>query len=276
MLITCPNCKTTLSKSINTFDCLNGHSFDISKDGAVNLLLPNQKKKLQPGDNKSMINARELFLSSGNYDFLIDSLNSIITKNGILISNLNSTSLVDLGCGTGYYTRNIGGPEISTKVGIDISKFAIAKAAKKDKSTTYIVGSVFNLPIEKDAVDLALNIFSPIHLQELERILKPGGYFLKVIPIGNHMKEIAELVYEKFNPHQSSIDTEIEALANFSIVHQEELKQSISISKSVLENFISMTPYVYKFKESDLSGLQSMEVTVSFKIFLAKYNDSIV
>ena len=73
-IVTCPNCKFLLFPFENTFKCQNGHSFDFSKDGYINLLLANQKKKNNPGDNKIMLNARNEFLSQGYYDFLIKNI----------------------------------------------------------------------------------------------------------------------------------------------------------------------------------------------------------
>ena len=114
----------------------------------------------------------------------------------------------------------------STAISFDISKIGIAKAAVKDKDSTYVVGSVFNVPVEDNSIDLLLNIFAPLHLEELKRVLKTGGYFIKVIPTGDHMKEVAELVYKKFIPHQSSIQKDIESDSMFRIVKVENLKRN--------------------------------------------------
>ena len=70
----CPNCKEKLEKNGNTYKCLNNHSFDISKQGYVNLLL-NSKNS---GDNKEMITARHEFLKKGYFDNLLNSIASII------------------------------------------------------------------------------------------------------------------------------------------------------------------------------------------------------
>jgi len=71
-ILICPNCKSALHRSDKVLICENGHSFDVAKEGYVNLLLANRKKSLNPGDNKIMMNAREAFLSIGFYDFLME------------------------------------------------------------------------------------------------------------------------------------------------------------------------------------------------------------
>ena len=271
-IIICPNCKSLLHQFEKTVRCQNGHSFDFSKEGYINLLLANQKKKNNPGDNKIMVNAREAFLSAGHYDFLLEKIESIIHSFDIFsASNGGNIHLLDLGCGTGFYTRNLFKQKSLSKIGVDISKIGIAKASIKDKYSTYIVGSAFNLAIEDNSIDLLINIFSPINLEELKRVLKPGGYFIKVIPTGDHMKEVAELVYEEFIPHQSSIKEDIDSNSMFRIIKVENLKRMIFLSEQDLLNFISMTPYLYKFKKGQLELLTELSVTISFEIIIAKY-----
>lgn len=271
-IITCPNCKSLLHPFEKTVKCQNGHSFDRSKEGYINLLLANQKKKNNPGDNKIMANAREAFLSTGQYDFLLDHIETTIDSFDLFSTvDKDIFHLLDLGCGTGFYTRNLFKPKKIKRIGIDISKVGIAKASIKDKDSIYIVGSVFNLAIADDAVDLLINIFSPMDLEELKRVLKPEGYFIKVVPTGDHMKEIAELVYDQFIPHQSSIKEEIEANAMLKIVKVENLKKNISLAGQDLLNFVSMTPYLYKFKEGQLELLKELSVTISFEVIIGKY-----
>ncbi|MFK8006934.1 MAG: methyltransferase domain-containing protein [Saprospiraceae bacterium] len=272
-IIICPNCKSILHQFEKTLKCENGHSFDFSKGGYINLLLANQKKKNNPGDNKIMLDARDKFLSTGHYDFLIEGIESAFHSfDKFATSNIEMIHLLDLGCGTGYYTRNIFKQKRIKKIGIDISKIGIAKASKKDKTSTYLVGSAFNLPIADNSVDLLLNIFAPIHLEELNRVLKSGGYFVKVIPTGDHMKEVAELVYEEFIAHQSSIKENLETNSKFQIVKIENLKRTIFLTGLDLHNFISMTPYLYKFKQEQLDSLKELSVTISFEIIIGKYN----
>jgi 23S rRNA (guanine745-N1)-methyltransferase len=271
-IVTCPNCKFLLFPFENTFKCQNGHSFDFSKDGYINLLLANQKKKNNPGDNKIMLNARNEFLSQGYYDFLIKNIESMTKSVGFFSTALDvEYYLLDLGCGTGYYTRNIFKGKRFKKIGIDISKIGLAKASKIDKDSLYIVGSAFNLPIKDNSIDLLLNVFSPINLQELKRILRPGGYYIKVIPTGDHMKQVAELVYDDFIPHQSSIQKDFKSDTTFQILKVETVKKTIFLADKDLLNFISMTPYLYKFKQDQLASLKELSVTISFEIIMWKY-----
>lgn len=272
VIISCPNCKSVLSKVGNSLKCKHAHSFDFAKEGYVNLLLANQKKTSSPGDNREMITARDAFLSTGHFDFLIEGIESILSPSNLeIVESSDSINMLDLGCGSGYYTRSIFSNSKINRVGVDISKFAVAKAAKKDKNSTYLVGSVFDLNFIEESVDLLLNIFSPIDLNEVSRVLKSNGYFIKVIPAENHMREVAELVYDKFISHKSNIKEEILAHPKLEIVKCQSLTKRMSLSTEDVKNLVTMTPYLYKFTEENFDSLSEMEVTISFEIIIARF-----
>ena len=71
-IIKCPVCNHLLSKEGNTFKCENNHTFDLAKEGYLNLLL-NAKKT--SGDSKEMMAARRDFLAKGYYEKLSDRVN---------------------------------------------------------------------------------------------------------------------------------------------------------------------------------------------------------
>jgi 23S rRNA (guanine745-N1)-methyltransferase len=268
--LSCPNCQSILQRREKVFNCQNGHSFDVAKDGYINLLLPNQKKKPNPGDNKIMMNARETFLSKGHYDFLIDFIESSIKSNHKSSDTLtNKTNLIDLGCGTGYYTRNLFRESEVNKIGIDISKSGVSIASRKDKYSTYVVSSIFDIPIADNTIDTIVNIFSPLSIDEVKRVLKPGGYFYKVIPAEDHMNEIASLVYDEFIPHQSSVETDLSNDSELQIIKVEKLEQKLTFADENLYNLIAMTPYLYKFDKDILDQLKELLVTISFKVIIA-------
>ena len=51
----CPICKSKLNIDGKTYRCENNHSFDIAKQGYVNLLPVNKKHSDNPGDSKDMV-----------------------------------------------------------------------------------------------------------------------------------------------------------------------------------------------------------------------------
>lgn len=257
MNIKCPVCNEILIKSEKTFHCKNNHSFDIAKQGYVNLI-PSNKKRL--GDNKGLVDARTAFLSKGYYQNLQIRLKE-------LCNQFNPSSLLDLGCGQGYYTNSI--QELLPNcdiIGIDLSKEAIKTAAKGNKKVQYLIANSFDLPIMDSSMDCCTNIFTPIAVEEIKRVLKPGGKFILVSPDIYHLFELKEAVYE--NPYLN------EPLqfndSSFQLVHKESLNNTIHLqtNEDILALF-SMTPYSYKTSYQDKEKLNSLnELTVRTEFIL--------
>ncbi|BBI59951.1 hypothetical protein HSBAA_12570 [Vreelandella sulfidaeris] len=59
--LACPLDGEPLHVAGNTWRCAAGHSFDIAKQGYVNLLPVQQKRSHDPGDSKAMVAARQRF-----------------------------------------------------------------------------------------------------------------------------------------------------------------------------------------------------------------------
>ena len=55
MELICPLCGNPLIQQERAWVCENRHSFDIARQGYVNLLPVQQKRSLQPGDTKEQV-----------------------------------------------------------------------------------------------------------------------------------------------------------------------------------------------------------------------------
>ena len=187
-ILKCPNCDNGLYIKDKGLKCNNGHFFDFAKEGYVNLLLPNQKKTKNPGDDEIMAKARDIFLKAGYFEKLNSHIASTV--------DFSNKVVLDAGCGTGYYLSSIEANDC-IKAGIDISKFAIKKASKNDEKSSYFVASIFNMPIKEQSIDIIMNIFAPKPQQEFKRILKDNGMIVEVVPGKNHLKEIKEIIYNQ-------------------------------------------------------------------------------
>ena len=99
-LFNCPICRAPLTREEKTYTCPNRHCYDISKEGYVNLLPANRKHAKDPGDDKGMTDARNRFLEGGYYSPLREQLCRLIVER-------RPETLLDSGCGEGYYTAGI-------------------------------------------------------------------------------------------------------------------------------------------------------------------------
>jgi len=256
MNIVCPVCKNELKKIDNCYKCDNNHSFDIAKQGYINL---NMRKSSDTGDESNMINARTNFLHKDYYHFMREKVDSYIREDD---------NLLDLACGEGYYTSYF---KAKNKVGIDLSKQGLKIASKNDQTTTYILSSIFRAPIKDESIDKVITIFAPIAKEEIVRVLKKDGLFILVKPDIKHLYELKKAVYD--NPYENEIeDISIPSLKLIDEIH---IENKSSLDNTDLNNLFTMTPYYHKTSIEDMNKLKNidnLEVTFSFIIDVYQKN----
>lgn len=103
-LFRCPVCSKVLFEGKTRYACQRGHSFDIAREGYVNLLLPHHTGSGNPGDNKQMIRSRRDFLNKGYYQKFSDRVNEIVNQVSLNRRSDQPITILDAGCGEGYYT----------------------------------------------------------------------------------------------------------------------------------------------------------------------------
>lgn len=252
----CPKCKELLFKENNTYKCKNNHSYDISKYGYVNLLL----SKTNCGDPLESIKSRNKFLNKDYYNKLVYAIKDILKC-------YNINTLLDCGCGTGYYSSHLKDDYNIT--GIDISKDAVLYASKRDKKSIYIVASSSSIPIESNFFDAAYIVFAPLFEEELSRVLKDNSIFILVSPNVKHLYEIKASVYD--DPYYN--EPEELNLNHFTKISSNNLTYIETMNNEDIIDLVGMTPYFYKTSRSNLSKLERidrLDVTIDFKIDVYK------
>lgn len=262
-MLRCPVCHEPIFKENDkVYRCCNNHSFDIAKKGYVNFLLVHKTNSKLPGDNKLMVDARSNFLSKGYYE-------SFQTKLKEVINEYNPKTILDAGCGEGYYTDGIWQEDRAT-IGIDISKTALQKAAPKNRNITYVAASLFDLPIQDKSVDLLYSLFAPYAGEEFHRVLKNDGVMILGIPGENHLIELKSVIYE--HPYKNQVKDY--DLPGFSFVKSEKIEEKILLQcQEDILNLFQMTPYYYRTRTQDLEKIQALskfEVTISFELLIYK------
>lgn len=265
-LFLCPLCAAPLTREAGTYRCPAGHSFDLAKEGYVHLLPPNQKHSALPGDDRDMVLARRDFLSRGYYQPLLNTLCS-----RILALSGENPALLDAGCGEGWYTAGVcqalrAAGKRPRAAGTDISKFALRTAARREKEAEFAVASSYRLPLADGRVDILLNCFSPLALEEFRRVLRPGGYFLYVVPGAEHLWEMKQILYEKPYPNEEK-ETPYEGFRYREIV---PVDGTIALERREdIQNLFRMTPYFWKTPRAGaerLEALDRLELRTSFRV----------
>lgn len=267
-LFRCPVCGGPLVREERVYRCERGHSFDIAKEGYTYLLPPNQKHSSAPGDDKGMAAARREFLSKDYYKPLLDTLcREILARAG------DSPALLDTGCGEGYYTAGVYRALLEAgksprMAGIDISKFILRYAAKREKDVEFAVASSYRLPVADGSVDILLNCFSPLALEEFRRVLRPGGTFLYVVPAADHLWELKKVLYERPYPNEEK-ETPYEGFDYEAIV---PVDGHISLENQAdIHALFQMTPYYRKTPKEGaerLAALDTLDCRIAFRVHI--------
>jgi 23S rRNA (guanine745-N1)-methyltransferase len=193
-LWSCPVCRArlTLQGDERRWSCPVGHSFDVAREGYVNLLIAGQRRSHQPGDSAEMVAARHRFLATGAFDPMSESLADVVGRE-------RPTLVLDVGCGEGRHTKRLDAPLV---LGVDVAKPAVALAARAHHEGWYAVASAANLPLDDAAADVALNVFGPVVPAELARVVRPGGVVVALHPGPAHLASLRDLVYAQARPHE--------------------------------------------------------------------------
>ncbi|WP_285246110.1 putative RNA methyltransferase [Pseudarthrobacter sp. efr-133-R2A-89] len=171
--------------------CAAGHHFDAARQGYFNLLVG--KGTSFEADSAAMVQSRVNFLGNGHYLPMARAVASAV------VPHLSATggAVLDSGTGTGHYLREIldaadaGGRHVAA-IGLDISKFALRRAARLNPEAINMVCDIWQpLPVATASVDAVTVVFAPRNPAEFARVLRPAGALVVVTPRPGHLAELA-------------------------------------------------------------------------------------
>ena len=255
-MLICPVCGKTLSFINTVAKCEQGHSFDVAKEGYVNLLR-GSKSGDKIGDDKYSARCRRDFLNKGYYAPLKDALCALFAD--------RHGSLLDICCGEGYYTNALGNHEDLDVYGFDIAREMIRLAAKRGKGT-YFVANMAAIPVRDSSFDYAIHLFAPFIEKEFYRILKPGGSLYTVIPGANHLFGLKQAIYE--TPYRN--DEKLPETSLLQLADVRKVSATITLeSAEDIESVFRMTPYYFHTSQTDrekLKDYHTLQTPIEFVI----------
>ncbi|MEV6690036.1 putative RNA methyltransferase [Micromonospora sp. NPDC051196] len=227
----CPVCgeglTTVTAGTAHALRCHRRHSFDVARQGYVNLLTG---RSPHGGDTAEMVAARAQFLEAGHYDIISTALaeaagHHLTTPHALCSASTDATEterkrcvevsrakgadhsvraadgaaeayplVVEAGAGTG---RHLGAvlAAVPAAVGLalDIAKPAVRRAARVHPRVTAALADTWQrLPLADASATLLLNVFAPRNGAEFHRILAPAGRLLVVTPAIDHLTELVD------------------------------------------------------------------------------------
>ncbi|MDT8894732.1 methyltransferase domain-containing protein [Halomonas sp. I1] len=279
--LACPLDGDLLERHDGAWRCPVGHSFDIARQGYVHLLPVQNKRSRDPGDSKAMVAARRRFLEAGHYRPIAEAVSRAVLEGAPVGGTLHC---LDAGCGEGFYLRELaeaaaereaatstkkarGEAPVLSLLGVDISKWAVLAAAKRQKAATWVVGTNAHLPVQAESLDRVLCLFGFPVYAEFARVLKPGGELLMVEAGPDHLRELREIIYPSLKPPREG-----DAAAPEGFMQQscETLRYAIELEGAEpIADLLAMTPHLHRAGaegREKAAALTSLSLTVDVRL----------
>lgn len=247
MVLLCPVCGQALTAQSNTWQCPNRHSFDVARQGYVNLLTVDRKHAKHPGDTKEQVAARKAFLDAGYYA-------PIAQKVAELTVPFAPKAVLDAGCGEGYYLTQLQNHLPETEfAGIDISKDAVRFAAVRNKQALWLTATAAALPFPENSFDGVISMFALTVEEEYVRVLTANGWYLQVIAGTEHLMGLKSIIYPEILRKEKTLQPD---LKGFTLETSETLEFTFTLNDpQQIGNLLSMTPHFFRISKEGAARL---------------------
>ena len=262
-IIKCPVCGQALEKENRIWRCENRHSYDVAKEGYVNLLSA-RKSGDRIGDNREMALSRRDFLNKGYYQPLAQAVTERLRR-----YSKDGDSVLDICCGEGYYTAYAAERLERRFYGFDLSKNMVRLAAKRKTPATFFVANIAAIPITDGAVKAAFHLFAPFHAAEFRRIIADDGVIVTAIPGRDHLYGLKEILYEQ--PYRN--DEKEPPAERLTAVERIRVQSEITLqSREDIDALFQMTPYYYHTPSEGMTRLKECDtLTTPIEFVLIVY-----
>lgn len=259
----CPVCKKSLQLKDYSLICEENHQFDLSKKGTIYFL----SHSIQTEYNKKMLLHRGRLIQSGMYQPLLEKIIASMDLNG---------ETLDVGCGEGSFLSELSKLGLTgSRFGFDISKDGIYLASNQPIDAFWCVADLTNLPFANQSMDTILNIFSPSHYQEFQRVLKKDGTVIKVIPEAEYLKELRAAFYPEDETKQTYSNEKV--LAKFSkkmdVLINEQITFTFSVPEEYRLDLLEMSPLEWGVAEKVKEAIKKnplSEITIDVRMLKGK------
>jgi 23S rRNA (guanine745-N1)-methyltransferase len=275
-ILACPICDDTLTVGATAATCPNGHSFDLARQGYLNLLRPDKRHSPEPGDSAEMLRHRRSFLQGGYYDAVAAALSDVVLAS---LPDHGSIHVADLGCGEGFFLARLHAGLVATRelpvncIGVDISRAGIRMATTYDRRITWLVASLHHSPFRPASLGVVISMFAPIAPEDVQRVLKPDGVLVTVTPGPDHLDALRAMIYPTVAPH--AVPPAQRALAaQFDVSSATRVRYGIQLkSPAQIMSLLAMTPFYWNISLETMArveALSHLEVTVDVSLIVRR------
>ena len=250
MTLICPLCGEKLRREENRYACENRHSFDIARQGYVNLLTVQQKHSRHPGDTREQVLSRRAFLEAGYYAPIVEALISAARELDC------QGPILDVGCGEGYYSSRLARALDASLLGVDISKDAVRCAAASYKNATWVCATAAKLPVEEGSVGLLTSLFALTLPEEFRRVLGKDGYFFQILAAQDHLMGLKNIIYPEIRLREKE---SVPELAGFELVRSVSIRFEFTVRGQQVQQLLGMTPHTFRISKAGAEALANTE-----------------
>lgn len=236
-LLACPHCAGTLLAEDRRWSCPSGHSFDVAKQGYLNLAIGVEPAN---ADTAAMLDARARVQASGLFRFLEQGLDAAVPRKG-------DPAVLEVGAGTGHYLAElVEGRPSARGVALDVSRAAAKRAARAHHRIASVVADVWHgIPAPDASFDVVLCIFAPRNAGEFARVLSPGGRVIVATPTPNHLAEL-RVRHGLLGIEEDKHDRLLERFSGqLRHIGSRTLHQDADLTASLVDDLIGMGPNAF-------------------------------
>lgn len=261
-LFQCPLCREKIYCEHNSLLCGNGHCFDIAAKGYVNFIP--QQKSLQ-GYTQNFFTSRRKILELGFYSHILSGIQQYIGNNPAL------KTIVDAGCGDGYYAKHIQAENGVQVIAFDVAKEAVQIAAKGGNAVCWLVADIANIPLQSRSADCILDIFTPANYGEFARVLRKDGIVIKVVPGTAHLQELRHAMRNHLQHETYSNADVVEHFAShFHVAEKQTFTKTLAVTEDQLNDFMQMTPLLFGIEEQVIKNCKVSDITIAAEVLIGK------
>jgi 23S rRNA (guanine745-N1)-methyltransferase len=249
--------------------CRAGHSFDVARQGYVNLV-PGR------GDTTEMVAARAEFLDSGHYRQLDHALAGEAAQASREARAPAAGTVLDLGSGTAHHLAAVL-DVLPDRLGLalDSSTAALRRAARAHPRAAAIGADTWKpLPLRDGAAAIALSVFAPREAGEIARVLAPGGALITVTPTTRHLYELVGPLGLLSVPDDKKDRLDAQLGSQFNLAARRTIEHSMFLARDEAAQIVRMGPSAWHVDEPSVAERLAAlpdPLTVTASMTLSRY-----
>ena len=228
-MLLCPvrTCHQELTRELRRLFCPLGHSFDVARSGYVNLLQPQDRRSKNPGDTLEAVLGRRRLHDLGATRPLLSAMQD-------LLDPAASDTILDAGCGEGFYLGSLAAQTPFSAHGLDISIPAIDAAARRYTAGEWIVANADRfIPYTDSTFTKLVSITARMNPAEFRRVLKDGGILLIALPAPDDLQELRGGV-----ARDRTLRTITEFTSDFHFVEQRRATTTAALDAATIQDVL--------------------------------------